>query len=72
MVSPHKQKNPTRCELKVRNNLLHVRTCPDSMRALGDLINYLACVGDLRDPTEATDPPPNAQAPQQTQVYAFL
>ncbi|XP_075223558.1 autophagy-related 2 [Lycorma delicatula] len=38
--------NP-RVDLRASNNIVHITTCSDSARALGQLITYFACDGDL-------------------------
>lgn len=42
-----------RVDLRASNNVLHIRTCSDSARALAQLITYFASYGDL----EETQPP---------------
>ena len=42
------QKQP-RSDLRASNNILHIRTCVDSCRALQELLCYFASDGDLRD-----------------------
>lgn len=37
-------------DLRASNNIVHIRTCSDSARALGQLITYFACDGDLIEP----------------------
>lgn len=34
-------------DLRASNNIVHIRTCPDSARALTDLLAYFAADGDL-------------------------
>lgn len=34
-------------DLRASNNILHIRTCPDSARALTELLSYFAGDGDL-------------------------
>ena len=36
-------------DTRLSNNIIHLRTCPDSARALSELINYLASNEDMRD-----------------------
>lgn len=36
-----------RVDLRASNNIVHIRTCPDSARALTDLLSYFAGDGDL-------------------------
>jgi hypothetical protein len=36
-------------ELRVKNNILHLRTCSDTFKALAELINYIASDGDLKE-----------------------
>lgn len=36
-----------RVDLRASNNMLHIRTCPDSARALTDLLSYFSGDGDL-------------------------
>ena len=45
-ISHHFQKY-AKTDLRASNNILHVRTCSDSCRALADLIKYMASDGDL-------------------------
>ncbi|XP_037072366.1 autophagy-related protein 2 homolog B-like [Pollicipes pollicipes] len=48
---------------RVSNNTIHVRTCADSLRALVELVTYLAGDGDRGEPAPApTTPPPPARA----------
>ncbi|XP_032665002.1 autophagy-related protein 2 homolog A isoform X2 [Odontomachus brunneus] len=42
-----------RVDLRASNNVLHVRTCSDSGRALMQLLNYIASDGDLLLPSPA-------------------
>ncbi|XP_076234909.1 autophagy-related 2 [Calliopsis andreniformis] len=44
-----------RVDLRASNNVLHVRTCSDSGRALIQLLTYFANDGDLVPNTESTD-----------------
>lgn len=44
-----------RVDLRASNNVLHVRTCSDSGRALIQLLTYLANDGDLVPNTENTE-----------------
>ncbi|XP_014472680.1 PREDICTED: autophagy-related protein 2 homolog A isoform X2 [Dinoponera quadriceps] len=46
-----------RVDLRASNNVLHVRTCSDSGRALMQLLNYIASDGDLLPPAGAQQPP---------------
>nr|XP_012226127.1 PREDICTED: autophagy-related protein 2 homolog B isoform X1 [Linepithema humile] len=43
-----------RVDLRASNNVLHVRTCSDSGRALMQLLTYVANDGDLQQPCGAT------------------
>lgn len=56
------QKNPTKRDVHLRNNMLHIRTCADSMRAIAEIINYVASNMDLQDPDDDTTPT-GAEAP---------
>ncbi|XP_011643358.1 autophagy-related protein 2 homolog B [Pogonomyrmex barbatus] len=44
-----------RVDLRASNNVLHVRTCSDSGRALMQLLTYIANDGDLQQPNSATN-----------------
>lgn len=44
-----------RVDLRASNNMLHVRTCSDSARALTQLLTYFASDGDLLPNTKNTD-----------------
>lgn len=44
-----------RVDLRASNNVLHVRTCSDSGRALTQLLTYFANDGDLMPFTKSTD-----------------
>lgn len=44
-----------RVDLRASNNVLHVRTCSDSGRALTQLLTYFASDGDLILSTKSTD-----------------
>lgn len=44
-----------RVDLRASNNVLHVRTCSDSGRALIQLLTYFASDGDLLPNTESTE-----------------
>lgn len=37
-------------DLRASNNVVHIRTCSDSFKALCRLINYVASDGDFNDP----------------------
>lgn len=41
-------------DLRAANNIIHIRTCADSARALTQLIKYLANYGDLVPPEDGT------------------
>ncbi|KAE8748880.1 hypothetical protein FOCC_FOCC004474 [Frankliniella occidentalis] len=41
-----------RVDLRASNNIVHIRTCPDSARALTDLLAYFAGDGDLAQQTD--------------------
>jgi len=43
-----------RVDLRASSNILHVRTCSDSGRALMQLLTYIANDGDLQQPSSAT------------------
>ncbi|XP_020295971.1 autophagy-related protein 2 homolog B isoform X2 [Pseudomyrmex gracilis] len=43
-----------RVDLRASNNVLHVRTCSDSGRALMQLLTYIANDGDLQQPSNST------------------
>ena len=43
----------SKVDLQVSNNILHIRTCADSCRALQNLILYLANDGDLNNPDDS-------------------
>ncbi|XP_038074084.1 autophagy-related protein 2 homolog A-like [Patiria miniata] len=52
-MSTDKDKNP-KIDLKVSNNMVHLRTCADSCTALARLILYLANDGDHQSPPRPT------------------
>ena len=45
------QKHP-KTDLRLSNNIVHIRTCADSCRALADLIQYFASDGDLGEESD--------------------
>lgn len=47
VINPH-------IDLRASNDMVHIRTCADSARALTQLLTYYASDGDLTAPTEAT------------------
>jgi len=46
---------PPKFELTLSNNVLHIRTCSDSFKALSELITYYASFGDLEIENVETD-----------------
>ncbi|EFN86545.1 Autophagy-related protein 2-like protein A [Harpegnathos saltator] len=64
-----------RVDLRASNNVLHVRTCSDSGRALMQLLNYIASDGDLMPNPAATataaenmPAPPSRRSPEESLV----
>jgi len=43
-----------RIDLSASSNVLHIRTCSDSFKALVDILTYYSCEGDLIDPNRST------------------
>ncbi|XP_069689778.1 autophagy-related protein 2 homolog B isoform X2 [Periplaneta americana] len=48
-------KGSPRVDLRASNNVLHIRTCADSGKALTDLLTYFASDGDLMDESENSE-----------------
>lgn len=62
-----------RIDLRASNNVLHVRTCSDSGRALTQLLNYIASDGDLlpniaASSSESVGVPPSPRSPEESLV----
>jgi autophagy-related protein 2 len=49
-------KGSPRVDLRASNNILHIRTCADSGKALTDLLTYFASDGDLMPVDESENP----------------
>lgn len=47
-------KNSPHIDLRMSNNMLHIRTCADSARALMQFIAYFVSDGDLQTPSDAS------------------
>jgi hypothetical protein len=43
-----------RIDLTASSNVLHIRTCSDSFKALRELLTYYSCEGDLLDPNQTS------------------
>ncbi|XP_071797968.1 autophagy-related protein 2 homolog A-like isoform X2 [Asterias amurensis] len=65
-MSTDKEKNP-KIDLKVSNNIVHLRTCADSCTALARLLHYLANDGDQSPAQQQTSSQPEQQQQQQMQ-----
>ncbi|KAK7082787.1 Autophagy protein [Halocaridina rubra] len=67
MVEDLKGKKP-KVDLVASNNVIHIRTCADSCKALLELLIYLASDGDLTKEASATTPPFSASPVPTTNV----